>query len=377
MQLIRYCIYLVLGLSLGGCIQPYAPEVLTQPNNFLVVDGFINTRGVTSIRLMRTRNLQDDSKIPVESKAVLYIEQEGGGRFPLTETAVAGTYTSAPLQLATGRRVRLYIKTQAQREYASDYVAAKATPAIDAVTWRIGPDGVQLYANTHDDTGETRYYRWEYEETWKFTSAFQSMLQWTPTAITYRPENIFNCWDDENSTSIKLSNTLKLTKDVVADYPLTLLPATSPKLRFRYSILVKQYALTAAEYAYWEALGKNTENIGSLYDALPTQLTGNVHALADAAEPVLGFVGAQSVTQQRLYIDRTELPTDWRFETGYDCELAELPPPLAPPVNPLVFFRDGTFIPVEMINGKYMYGTADCIDCRKRGTNVKPAFWQD
>ncbi|WP_240737387.1 DUF4249 domain-containing protein [Hymenobacter metallicola] len=355
------------------------PEVLLNPDSYLVVDGSINPRGITSIRLMRTRNLRDDTTIPVESKAVLYIEQEGGGRFPLTETAVAGTYTSAPLQLAPGARVRLSLKTQAQRDYVSDYIEVKITPEIDAVHWRIGPDGVQLYANTHDDTGTSRYYRWEYQETWKFTSAFHSHYKWTPTGIVYRTEDIFNCWDDENSTNVKLSNTTKLTKDVVADYPLQLLPSNSVKLRFRYSILVKQYALTAAEYAYWEALGKNTENIGSLYDALPTQLTGNVHALADAAEPVLGFVGAQSVTQQRLYIDRTELPADWHFDTGYNCELDVYPSPFAIRPNAFVFFSDGTFIPVDELSPgvAYKYGTVECIDCRIRGTNVKPAFWQD
>jgi hypothetical protein len=376
--LYRYICYVVLALGVVSCVQPYAPEVISQPNNYLVVDGSINTGGVTTIRLARSRNLQDSGKIPVESKATLFIEQEGGGRYPLIESAMAGTYTSASLQLAAGKRVRLAIKTAGQREYLSDYIQVKNTPELDAVSWRLEPGGVQLYVNTHDPTAQARYYRWEFEETWKFTSAFHSVVKWTPTAIVHRPEDIFNCWGNESSTSIKIGTTLKLSQDIVADYPLQLLPANSGKLRYRYSILVRQYALTPEEHGYWQTLSKTTESIGSIYDALPTQLTGNVHATADAEEPVLGFVGAQTVTQKRIYIDRAELPANWRFDTPYDkCGLGEIPLPVGPAPNPLVFFRDGTFIPVDGGQGNYVYGTAECVDCRLRGTNVKPGFWED
>ncbi|TGE22865.1 DUF4249 domain-containing protein [Hymenobacter metallicola] len=359
------CCYWLILSGLGSCIQPYAPEALSGPTQFLVVDGCINPRGVTTIRLSRTRPLQDDSK-PVESKASLAVEEEGGPRHPLLETAVPGTYTSAALQLPAGRRVRLIIKTAAQREYASDYSTVTITPEIDAVTWHIGPEGVQFNLSTHGAQAASRYYRWEYEETWKFVSAFESTVEFSNGRLIPRTTDIYRCWGSEPFTRIKIGNTARLTQNTVADYPLQLLPSNSVKLRFRYSILVKQYALTAAEYAYWEALGKNTENIGSLYDALPTQLAGNVHALADAAEPVLGFVGAQSVTQQRLYIDRTELPTDWRFETGYNdkCELSRIPVSL---------YQYGNYTPVELSLGS----TTECVDCRKRGTNIEPTFWQD
>jgi hypothetical protein len=378
--LLRYLYYFALSLGVVSCVQPYAPEVIAQPQNYLVVDGSINTGGVTTIRLARSRNLQDSGKIPVESKATVFIELEGGGRYAVGESAVAGTYSSARLQFAPGQRVRLSIRTAAQREYLSEYIQVKNTPELDAVNWRIEPGGVQLYVSTHDAGAQARYYRWEFEETWKFTSAFHSHYQWTPKAIVFRTENIFNCWRTENSTAIKIGNTLKLSQDVVADYPLQLLDVRSEKLRYRYSILVRQYALTPEEHAYWEALSKTTESIGSIYDAVPTQLTGNVHATADAAEVVLGFVGAQTVTQKRIYIDRAELPADWRFDTPYDkCELATYPPPLAIRPDVLVYFRDGMFVPVDEVTPgfSYKFSTASCVDCRLRGTNVKPGFWQD
>ncbi|MEJ7664694.1 MAG: DUF4249 family protein [Hymenobacter sp.] len=53
----------------------------------------------------------------------------------------------------------------------------------------------------------------------------------------------------------------------------------SSKLYYLYSILVRQYALTPEEFAYWDKLRKNTENLGTLFDPLPSQLSGNVHRL--------------------------------------------------------------------------------------------------
>ena len=162
------------------------------------------------------------------------------------------------------------------------------------------------------------------------------------------------------------------------------------KLRYRYSILVKQYALTQEEYTYLEALRKNTENIGTLFDPLPTQLTGNVHNVADAGEVVIGFVGAQSVVEQRIFIDRSQLPGSWRMLTGYEgCDSWVLPTPLVAPQSHskqeiMNLFKFGEIAPIlEYLSPpagyyapSYIVSYVNCIDCRKRGTNVRPSFWQ-
>lgn len=392
-QLIKYSAIWVL-IVLTGCLEPYIPDIKVEPGGYLVVDGTINSQGATTIRLSRTIALAKNTPVPAETNATIFIEEEGGTRYPLTE-GDAGTYTSAPLVLNAAKRVRLYFRTAAQKEYASDYTAIKTTPPIDTVGWKASADGVQILVNSHDDTNQSRYYRWEYEETWQFTSAYRSLIEYKNNDIVYRPSlqypnDIYNCWSTEKSTSIKLGTTVQLTRDFVSNYPLVLLPPTSVKLRYRYSILVKQAALTSEEYDYWEALRKNTENIGTLFDPLPTQLTGNVHSLSSDKEVVIGFVGAQSVTQQRIFIDRSELPREWRFSTGYEgCAMDTIPlptPPLMyiPPTREQIvaFFSTGYFIPVDIyyLNGGttpyYLYSSPDCVDCRKRGTNVRPSFWK-
>ena len=281
-----------LGGLVNGCVDKYNPPALSTPQNYLVVNGLINLDGVTTVQLSRTRNLSAGTASPVEAGASVAIQDEAGASYPLAEQA-AGTYASAPLTLAAGRRYQLRLRTAAGTEYASDLVVAKPTPAIDSVSWAARPEGVQVYANTHDPTSATRYYRWDYQETWEFHSAFRSDVEYVNGQFQRRTEDISRCWRSENSARISLSTSDKLAQDVIAEFPLTLLPPLSSKLYYTYSILVRQYALTPEEFAYWDKLRKNTENLGSLFDPLPSQLSGNVHRLDDDQRIGAGLRGGQ------------------------------------------------------------------------------------
>ncbi|TGE24065.1 DUF4249 domain-containing protein [Hymenobacter aquaticus] len=362
----------LLLLSLTSCIDPFEPEVNGVNVNFLVVDGFINASGVTTIKLTRTLNLQANTPPPVESKATVYVEEENGQRYRLTESP-AGTYTSPNLQLNVGKRHRLHFTTAASKEYFSDYTAVKLTPPIDKVTWTADEGGVHLFVSAHDDANKTQYYRWDYDETWEFTSQYRSYFEFVGGKMQYRTNNIWRCWTGQLGGFIRLSTTTKLNQDVVADYPLANLPSNSTKLRYKYSVLVKQYAQTQEEFAYWEEMRKNTESIGTLFDPLPTQLVGNMHCATKPDELVLGYVGGYSVSEKRIFISRDELPASWQFETGYKCGV----PDTIQFQYAALAFNNPNFLPIEMIEDVGYTGlTSDCVDCRKRGTNVAPSFWK-
>lgn len=370
---------LVWLLLLGGCIEPYIPEDIGSTRNFLVVDGFININGPTTIRLSRTYDVKAGGLPPAELRAALYIEAENGPRYSLAESA-GGVYTSAPLTLAVGGKYRLHITTTAGITYASEFVQAKTTPPIDSVTWRPTASGLTVYVNAHDDTRATQYYRWEFQETWEIKPILQPTEYYFNRSIrplvTFYPDL---CWASQISTPIRLTKTTALTQDVVADYPLVAFNTTNPRLLRKYSILVRQYAQTLQEYQYWEQLQKNTENIGTLFDPQPSQLTGNVKCLNDEQELALGYVGAHTVSEQRIFISRNDIPRAWRPLTGYES--------CVPPDTVLLqdihsIFGPGTIVPVQPVYTKggavrgYTSATKDCVDCRLRGTSIRPSFWQ-
>ncbi|MDQ4139183.1 MAG: DUF4249 domain-containing protein [Bacteroidota bacterium] len=388
LQAFLFCTLLLL---LSSCVEPFDPKVKDLPENFLVVDGFINSQGVTTIKLSRTVNLSTDTVPPAESRAIMYLEEENGVQYILKEQE-AGTYTSDYLILDPLKKYRLHFTTTAGKEYHSDFVTVNNTPPIKEITWQAKDNGLQIYVNSQDAANETKYYRWKYEETWEFTSAFSTSLEYRDNGVKSlnSESNIYICWKTENSSAIRIGTTARLNQDIIADYPLVLVPQGSVKLGRRYSILVKQYALSQEEYAYYEALRKNTENIGTLFDPLPTQLTGNVHSATNPSEPVIGFIGAHSETQKRIFVDKEELPKTWgRFSTGYeDC-----PVPDSITIDYLQYvdledvedhFKTGIYLPLTPIYSRggiprligYTSASASCVDCRLRGTNIKPDFWR-
>ncbi|RTQ46580.1 DUF4249 domain-containing protein [Hymenobacter gummosus] len=374
----------LLALLLGSCIDPFRPEVQDVATNYLVVDGFINSDGVSNIKLSRTFSVSTAASgtAPVESRAQVYVEDEQGARYPLTEAAAApGNYASAALRLNPAGKYRLHLFAGGQ-EYASDYTAVRPTPPIDSVTWRLTPDGVQINVNTHDPSNQTRYYRWSYDETWEYTSAFRSTIEYAGGG-QFRPrtEDIYRCWASRPSTAIRLSSTTRLSQDVVSQYPLLTLPPTAVQLRYKYSMLVRQYAQTAEEFAYWDLLRKNTESIGGLFDPLPAQLTGNLRCLSTPEAPVLGYVGVYSVAEKRLFISRSQLPPLWSMpNVGYTANVCP-PDTIELPLALVYFNNNPSILPVEpyIVNGfllGYIGAPTACVDCRLRGTNVRPPFWQ-
>jgi hypothetical protein len=362
---------LLLSLVLQtACTDPYLPEAIANPPNYLVVDGFINVRGLTTIRLSQTYAIASKAAPPVEARATIYIEDDAGARYRLSES-VAGTYTTSQT-LNAARNYRLHINTQGGKEYASDYVQAKITPPIDAVNWRAESAGLKISVNAHDATNATQYYRWETEETWEIVPNIQPQLEYVNRVmrpITTPFPRI--CWGNEISTKIRLVKTTGLTQDAVSDHVLVSLPTTTDRLWRRYSILVKQYAQTSEEYQYWDMLKKNTEDIGTLFDPLPTQLTGNVHCLSNRSEIALGYVGAYSEERRRIFITRNQLPFDWKISNGYEsC----IPDTVLSKRVQAVFGYPGN-VPIYDVPGGFLGTTKDCVDCRTRGTDVRPSFW--
>lgn len=361
-------------LLTSGCIDAYDPKVLNSPQNYLVVDGFLNALGPTTIRLSRTVNLNDSGKPPAETRASVFIEAEAGPRYSLTE-GVAGTYTSAALTLDPARKYRLHLTTTAGDEYVSDYTPVKITPVIDNVRWVAGDSDLQLYVNTHDDTNSTTYYRWEYEETWEFNAAYTTFLEYSNGRIRERTRPWpYTCWSSASSSAIKLGNTASLSQDIIADYNLLTISSTSSRLRVKYSLLVKQYAQTREEYTYWNNLKKNTETIGGLFDPLPSQFAGNIHCINKPENLAIGFVGAYSVAEKRIFIPRSQIPSRWFVKSGYEyC----FPPDTVETKNVSATFFSGTTVPLSEVEGKgYLATSISCVDCSLSGSPIRPAFWQ-
>ena len=363
-----------------SCKKPYNPPATTRDNKFLVIDGtLINSADSPSvITLSRTVKLTDTTQaIYPETGATVSIEDSTGGSFALFEMP-GGKYQSNPLSLNSSDKYRLMITTSSGDQYASDFVEMKQTPPIDSITWQQQND-VMISVNTHDPLNNTKYYRWDFTETWQNSAPLKSELGVDNGLIFYiedRPlDQRYNCWSNDYSTDILIGSSIALSQDVINMAPIVVVPQNSVKINIRYSILVKQYAITADAYQYFSILKKNTENLGSIFDAQPTQLTGNIHSVKNPAEIVLGYFTASSVQQKRIFISKDEV-SNWNYVyPGPECNMITINQNSTnfliynypDPAYTAYYFSGTTGLAIDKIS---------CLDCTLQGgTNQKPSYW--
>jgi hypothetical protein len=378
-KLLFYCCIVLLAL---GCKQRFDPPSMAPVNGYLVVEGAINSgSGPTSIKLSRAIPLADSSRMKYERNAVVRVEGEDNSSYLLTETST-GNYRHPQLSLNSNVKYRLYIKTSDGKEYNSDYTSRIKTPPIDAVRWE-QPGDLQFYINTHDPLNNTRYYRWEWEETWEFHSAYSTTLDYarTPageiTGIKFRypngmhDTNNYICWKTELSTNILIGSTAKLVKDSI-DLPIHFIPRKSKKLSVLYSILVRQQALSMAGYEFLQRMKKNTEQTGTLFDAQPSELVGNIHVKNNPNELVIGHVEVADMQEKRIFIRATDL-VNWGYR--HDCEEIDIPN------NIDSILAKSFLVPTNVkeygISGIKLYSASSpsCVLCTLTGVHLKPPFW--
>lgn len=356
----------------GSCKEPYIPPAIQATNNFLVVDGFLNFGpDSTIINLSRSRSLADTLPNIPELGAQLTVEGQGSGIFPLNEIG-NGEYGTDQMNLSTSQSYRLRIITTNGQQYVSDYVPVKPTPPIDSVTWIHLPDGVHIYASTHDPTNNTRYYRWQYTETWEYHSKYVSYLEYVNQQVVPRdPTKLISvCWNTVKSTNIFSASSANLGQDVIYETPLLLIPQAADKISVEYSISVKQFALTKEAFEYWQNLKKSTEQVGGLFDAQPSQITGNIHSTTNPNEPVLGYISASSADSKRIFISNLDVEPWFKLSGCVSRSVS--------PDSTDYYFGGLGYIPIDVLFPPpgWSASLGDCVDCTlKGGTTVKPSFW--
>ena len=367
--------YVLAAFLFSSCLDPYSPPATTDNVDILVVDGFLSaTSSSVAVRLSHAVALDDSSVPPAEQNANVRLEDSDGGSVTLSGEA-DGNYTAMGLTIDASKKYRVHIQTLGGKEYFSDYVDVIKTPDIDSVTWRPSDKDVTLYANTHDDTGKSKYYLWNYVETFEYSAPYPAGYEVIGGVPTYLLDDkrVDICWKTNLSTTILVGSSERLSSDLIRDFPLVVIPAGNSKLSRRYSLLVSQRTISKEAYTFWTQLQKTTESLGGLFDPMPSEVVGNVHSATSANETVLGFFSAGEEKQQRIFISNRDLPDNIRIMPSPFCPLDSLKMATVETLGDHTFLVYPYGVPTTL---GYVSSSSDCMDCRvKGGVTQKPAFW--
>jgi len=378
--MIKWLSAIAVTLFIFGCKKVFEPAgALENTSKYLVIEGVINSGGdSTFIRLSRTKKFGPGVKPDPETNAQLTIESDASANYPLFEVR-PGIYSAAPINLDNVHKYRLRIKTTDSKEYLSDYVAVKNSPAIDSIGYTAKAEGIVIYANTHDDANATKYYRWEFNEDWQFQTFYESFL--------LGDESRHICYASDTSGAILIASSTKLTNDVIYQNPIASIPGTSEKIETKYTIMVRQYALTGDAYNFWLSLQKNTDRLGSIFDAQPSTNLSNYHCLTNPNELVVGYLSAGSVATKRIYISSSQLLASYHVQYPYGCSLDTAfyyhapfytDPTVVGPAAGTTGVGPYYVIPLAPFGGpNYItYSKTTCVDCTIRGKLKPPPYWR-
>ena len=136
-----------------------------------------------------------------------------------------------------------------------------------------------------------------------------------------------------------------------------------------------QYSVSEDEFGYWKRLQNISEDVGGLYDLIPSSITGNVFCVEDPAQRVLGYFSVSAKSSKRVFISE-----NFAGMPDYYANCATDTIPDGTSIEGL-----GETVWVIIVHGwpfpppyfTVLTRNKACADCTVRGTNIEPLFWDD
>lgn len=401
-QLFIYKIFpiLLLCFAINGCTEQY----ILQTNNFenaLVVEATItNELKKQTIKISRTFRLEENGPI-FESGADVSITDNEGNQYQFEEEDSIYVSTTE-FKAIQGRKYKLNFTTRDGSSYNSTSENLTAVNEIENMTatvqTREGQIGVQINVNSYDPNRTSKYYRYEYEETYKIITPL-----WDPdTAILLPPLEIGGhkeigliprtgesktCYSTDYSKDIILTTTNELSEDRV-NFPVRFISNKNYIISHRYSILVRQYIQSLEAYTFYKTLKELSGSESILSQNQPGFFYGNINALNNPNEKIIGFFEVSSVSSKRIFFNYENLfPNEpippykeeceirnWVFcfeSANPDCKGAILLSNIE--TNQLLYLDN--YLYTNGINQVYKMVPPPCGDCTTFSSNKIPSFW--
>lgn len=361
-----------------ACSKPLELPDTKPDTSIVVVEGDVvtGTDMENTVLLSRVRSLADTTPAPISNAQVVVVSDNGSTWDLFEQQGTPGKYT-ANLTLDPSHKYLLRVVSPQGNTYESTPQASKPVPPIDSVTYtQPSPfEDVSIYVHTHDASNSTRYYRWAATETWERHVKYEAYHKFVNGQIVAKDpgDQNYTCWKTQPVSSILIANTTNLAQDVVSYQPVTTLTKDTEKGYVRYSILVKQIALTRDSYNFWNTIKRNTELSGSLFDPQPSQYATNIKCTNDAKKKAIGFVSVSGSSEARLFIRNSQL-NSWPYEGENICSAIDFSRSdaetflAANPTWDVAYFITA--------GGGFGVSQKPCVDCTLTGgTNIKPSFW--
>ncbi|MFY0650686.1 MAG: DUF4249 domain-containing protein [Cyclobacteriaceae bacterium] len=397
------CLYCLVSLVLlSSCVKPFEFDFETYDRVVVVDASFTSELKKHQVLLSYTFPLEDSVREQM-SGAQVWVCDDLDNKIEYIEIN-PGVYETKELVAAQlGRQYQLSFTLSDGKAYASFSEELNASPTIDSI-YHVYAElpvddseenlaGIQFMLDTHSESDQVQYFRYTWDETYEINT-FKADIEYLPKidSFQWRTEFPFECFKSDKSKIMIIGESAGDENNRVAEQPIRfvseeeLLPLVS-----RYSILVRQYAISASAHSFYKKIKEAAESGGSLFDQQQGTIVGNIYSADNPNETVLGYFEVSDVSSKRVFVNSDEVDqrvpvldrqfvcdplTQVRFEdrdghldsAKYYYELEKLD---------LIgiefeYSEGGRMIPVI-----WTMAPETCIDCRFHGSIERPEFWID
>ncbi|MEM7382200.1 MAG: DUF4249 family protein, partial [Bacteroidota bacterium] len=269
-------------------------------------------------------------------------------------------------------------------------------------------EGILIYIDSSVSEGQSDYYRYNYEETYKVIAPF-----WTPVefelsnydpcalpVITYDLEVVAReqeervCYNTRASEDVILNSTEGLSGNGVERFLVRFISREDFIITHRYSILVRQLVQDLEAFSFYQQLDDFAKSESVFAQVQPGLLESNIRFEDGRQTPVLGYFSVASVSEQRLFFDFEDY-FDGEPKPAYivNCTLQSSPEAhpsycIDDPIRPcpqsvvervnidVISYVDENNGGLDAVcPGPYIFVDRICGDCTILGSNVVPDFW--
>lgn len=383
----------LLVLLLASCVKRYEPDIKVNDAVKYVVTGQVcGGDPVQRVNISTTSPLSKPALLPVTGCIVNFIDGKGNS-YPAADVW-NGNYDAIIPQseLKPGSTFKVDIIVPGGTHITSDYDKILDCPDVDSVYFEVKKlptaspvvfnEGIQFYLDLNGENYSARTYNWEVIETYEYHTLYP--IEWYYNGHirhVYPPDSSkMVCWRTSKLRDIYMLSTKELTENKYKHYPLNFVDnESSARLVYGYSLLVRQSALSDSASAYWEKIRVNSQEQGGLYESQPLSVKGNMHNITYPEQDVLGYFGAVTVKQKRIFVHNVP---DLTLKFQFNCVIDQLPwgglagtMPIKYPIYlPLrTVWIDDTWVRTYDL----MTIDHECVDCTATvgGTTVKPDYW--
>lgn len=191
----KIILLLLLSLLISSCTETYNLQTNTYEEAIVIEATITNELKKQEIKITKTARFEDEG-ITTVSGATVIVKDNLNNQYNFVEQS--DRYVSeTEFQALAGRQYHLEVKTKDGKVYeSSNQTLTTVSQITEIVPTAVTKDkeglGVQINVNSYDPTRTSKYYRYEYEETYKIVApkwSSERAIVTGPQSISVREDN--------------------------------------------------------------------------------------------------------------------------------------------------------------------------------------------